>query len=57
MDLDFTEEQDMLRNSARDFLSTECDKATVRKIEESDEGYSPEIWSKMAVCCGFKSVQ
>jgi alkylation response protein AidB-like acyl-CoA dehydrogenase len=48
MDLDFTEEQDMLRNSARDFLSTECDKATVRKIEESDEGYSPEIWSKMA---------
>jgi alkylation response protein AidB-like acyl-CoA dehydrogenase len=48
MDLDFTEEQDMLLNSARDFLSTECDKATVRKIEESDEGYSPEIWSKMA---------
>lgn len=48
MDLDFTEEQDMLRNSARDFLSTECDKAMVRKIEESDEGYSPEIWSKMA---------
>lgn len=48
MDLDFTEEQDMLRNSARDFLSTECDKATVRKIEESDEGYSLELWSKMA---------
>jgi alkylation response protein AidB-like acyl-CoA dehydrogenase len=38
----------MLRNSARDFLSTECDKATVRKIEESDEGYSLELWSKMA---------
>ena len=48
MDLDFTEEQDMLRNSARDFLSTECDKAMVRKIEESEEGYSPEIWRKMA---------
>ena len=48
MDLDFTEEQDMLRNSARDFLSTECDKAMVRKIEESEEGYSPELWSKMA---------
>jgi len=48
MDLDFTEEQDMLRNSARDFLSTECDKAKVREIEESVEGYSPEIWHKMA---------
>jgi alkylation response protein AidB-like acyl-CoA dehydrogenase len=48
MDLDFTEEQDMLRNSARDFLSTECDKAMVRTIEESEEGYSPEIWRKMA---------
>jgi alkylation response protein AidB-like acyl-CoA dehydrogenase len=48
MDLDFTEEQDMLRNSARDFLSTECDKAKVREIEESEEGYSPEIWRKMA---------
>jgi len=48
MDLDFTEEQDMLRNSARDFLSTECDKAKVREIEESEGGYSPEIWGKMA---------
>ena len=48
MDLDFTEEQDMLRNSARDFLSTECDKAMVRTIEESEEGYSAEIWGKMA---------
>lgn len=48
MDLDFTEEQDMLRNSARDFLSTECDKAMVRQIEESEEGYSPEMWRKMA---------
>jgi len=48
MDLDFTEEQDMLRNSAREFLTTECDKTKVREIEDSDEGYSPEIWGKMA---------
>lgn len=48
MDLDFTEEQEMLRNSARDFLSTECDKQKVREIEDSEEGYSPEIWAKMA---------
>ena len=48
MDLDFTQEQDMLRTSARDFLTTECDKAKVRKLEEDEKGYSPEIWSKMA---------
>ena len=48
MDLDFTQEQDMLRTSARDFLTTECDKAKVRKLEEDEKGYSPEIWGKMA---------
>jgi len=48
MNLDFTEEQDMLRNSARQFVSTECTKAKVRELEKSKEGYSPEIWNKMA---------
>jgi alkylation response protein AidB-like acyl-CoA dehydrogenase len=48
MNLDFTEEQDMLRNSARQFVSTECTKAKVRELEKSAEGYSPEIWNKMA---------
>ena len=48
MDLDFTQEQDMLRTSARDFLTSECDKAKVRKLEEDEKGYSPEIWGKMA---------
>ena len=48
MNLDFTEEQEMLRTSARDFLSTECPKATVRELEESETGHSPELWQKMA---------
>ena len=48
MNLDFSEEQDMLRNSARQFVTTECTKAKVRELEKSKEGYSPEIWSKMA---------
>lgn len=38
----------MLRNSARDFLKTECPKRVVREIEESESGYSPELWEKMA---------
>lgn len=48
MNLDFTEEHEMLRTSARDFLTTECPKTLVRELEESDKGYSPELWRKMA---------
>lgn len=48
MNLDLTEEQEMLRSSARDFLTKECPKSLVRKLEEDEKGYSPELWSKMA---------
>jgi len=49
MDLDFTEEQEMLRTMARDFLEKECPKTpTVRELEEDVKGYSPEMWKKMA---------
>jgi alkylation response protein AidB-like acyl-CoA dehydrogenase len=48
MDLRLTEEQEILRQMARDFLTTECPKTLVRKLEQSEEGYSPELWKKMA---------
>ena len=48
MDFALSEEQEMLRKSARDFLSTECPKSVVKEIEVGDLGYSPEIWKKMA---------
>jgi len=48
MDLRFTEEQDMLRKTARDFLTTECPKAKVRELEKDEKGYSPAIWDMMA---------
>jgi alkylation response protein AidB-like acyl-CoA dehydrogenase len=48
MDLRFTEAQEILRKMARDFLATECPKTLVRELEKSDEGYSPELWKKMA---------
>jgi len=48
MNLDLTEEQEMLRSMARDFLMKECPKTLVRELEESDKGYSPELWAKMA---------
>ncbi|HEU65765.1 MAG TPA: acyl-CoA dehydrogenase [Chloroflexi bacterium] len=48
MDLRFTEEQEILKQAARDFLTTECPKTLIRKLEQSEEGYSPELWKKMA---------
>lgn len=47
MDFNFTEEQEMLRTSARDFLETECTEAVVREADSSALGYSPDLWQKM----------
>ena len=48
MDLTFSEAQEILRKMARDFLSTECPKTLVRELQDSEKGYSPELWKKMA---------
>jgi len=43
-----SEEQEMLRKMARDFLADKCPKTLVREMEEDEEGYSPELWREMA---------
>jgi len=48
MDLSLSEEQEMLRETARDFLQKECPKDMVREMEEDEMGYSPDLWKKMA---------
>lgn len=48
MDFHFSEEQKMLRESARDFLQTECPKTFVREMEKDPKGYAPGLWRKMA---------
>jgi len=48
MNLALSEEQEMLKTSARDFLTDKLPKATVKEIEESEQGYSPELWKEMA---------
>ena len=48
MDLSFTSEQNMLRDSAAKFLSNECPFSEVKQIEESEEGYSPDLWRQIA---------
>lgn len=48
MDLGFSSEQDMLRDSASKFLANECPFDKVKELEESAEGYSPELWAQVA---------
>jgi alkylation response protein AidB-like acyl-CoA dehydrogenase len=48
MDPRLSEEQEILRTSARDFLTEKCPKALVREMEKDEKGYSPELWKEIA---------
>ena len=48
MDLGLSEEQELLKTNARDFLEKECPESLVREMEEDEKGYSPDLWKKMA---------
>jgi alkylation response protein AidB-like acyl-CoA dehydrogenase len=47
MDFTLTEEQEMLRKAARDFLTAECSKSLVREMAKDEKGYTPKLWQKM----------
>jgi alkylation response protein AidB-like acyl-CoA dehydrogenase len=48
MDLDFTEEQEMLRDMVRGLCSSYVPLETVRALEDDPLGYSEEMWKQMA---------
>ena len=48
MDFSSSEEQKMLKDSARSFLEKECPTAVVREMIKDERGYSPRLWQKMA---------
>ena len=48
MDFDLTEAQKIMKQAAHDFLSRECPKRLVRQLEENEEGYSRDLWRKLA---------
>jgi alkylation response protein AidB-like acyl-CoA dehydrogenase len=48
MDFGFSEEQEMLRTAARDFLAKECDSTYVRRMMDDERGYTDAFWRKMA---------
>jgi 3-oxocholest-4-en-26-oyl-CoA dehydrogenase beta subunit len=48
MNFTFSKEQNLLRQSIREFLTKECESEFVREMEEDEMGYTPEIWRGMA---------
>ncbi len=48
MDFAFSEEQEMLRRSARDFLAKECSSKVVRRLMEAPDAYDAGLWKKLA---------
>ena len=48
MDILPSEEEQMLKNGAREFLEAECSTAMVREMEIDGLGYPPALWKQMA---------
>lgn len=48
MNFDFSEDQKMLKDQARKFLTEKCPAKAVRKILEGDESYDKALWKQIA---------
>ena len=48
MDVRLSEEQEMLKKAARDFLTEKCPKTLAREMEKDEKGYSPQMWQEIA---------
>jgi alkylation response protein AidB-like acyl-CoA dehydrogenase len=48
MDFNFTEEQRILKETARSFLDSECPSSFVLEMEEDEQGYTQDFWQKMS---------
>jgi alkylation response protein AidB-like acyl-CoA dehydrogenase len=48
MDFGFSEEQELLRSTARKFLENECTSQFVRTMMETESASTPEFWAKLA---------
>ena len=48
MDMELSEEQQQLQDTARRFLERECSTRLVRELETSELGFSPDLWRRIA---------
>ena len=55
MDLGFSEVQQMLKSSAREFLTQECPLTLVREMEDDPQGYTEQLWRQL-VALGWTGV-
>ena len=51
MNFGFSDEQELLRAEVRKFLAESAPIEEVRRIGETQEGYSPEQWKQIAELC------
>ncbi len=47
MEFAFTEEQEMIRDTAAAFLAEVSDSAAVRRAMATEQGYDPELWRRI----------
>ena len=47
MDIGLNEIQQMLKTSAKEFLTSECPDTYVRAMEEDPKGYTNDMWQKI----------
>src|SRR5206468_4492184 len=48
MNFGFSEEQELLRSTARKFFENECPSEMVRRLMDTPEGMAPALWTKLA---------
>jgi len=56
MDVLLSENEEMIRNLAREFLQGECPTSLVRDMEKDDLGYSQDMWKKVASELGWTAL-
>jgi alkylation response protein AidB-like acyl-CoA dehydrogenase len=48
MNFGFSDEQEFLRSTAREFLERQCPMSRVRELLDDPKGFRPELWAQMA---------
>ena len=56
MNFAFSEEQDELRRTVRQFLEAKSPETEVRRLMETTEGYDPAVWKQMGQELGLQSL-
>jgi alkylation response protein AidB-like acyl-CoA dehydrogenase len=56
MNLAFTEDQEALREQARDFLARHSSSEQVRRAMESEHGFDPEVWKRIGAELGWTAL-